>query len=91
MAFGLPGRSLGHAPPPPRPFGRFGGIVAVDADRLVEGLSKTRLLLEDSSMRYRQGSDDKENSLRHPTQVIGGFFWKTGSAKGEFADGGGGF
>ena len=36
MAFGrLPeGRRLGHAPPPPRPFGRGGGIVAVDAARL---------------------------------------------------------
>jgi hypothetical protein len=33
-----PKRRLGHAPPPPRPFGRFGGIVAVDADRLVQGL-----------------------------------------------------
>jgi hypothetical protein len=40
MAFGsLPeGRQLGHAPPPPRPFGRFGGIVAVDADRCIRGL-----------------------------------------------------
>jgi len=37
MAFGrLPeGRQLGHTPPPPRPLGRFGGIVAVDADRSV--------------------------------------------------------
>ena len=29
------GRRLGHTPPPPRPFSRFGGIVAVDADRSV--------------------------------------------------------
>jgi hypothetical protein len=38
MAFGrLPvSKQLGHAPPPPRPFGRFGGIVAVDADLLVK-------------------------------------------------------
>jgi hypothetical protein len=28
---------LGYAPPPPRPFGRFGGIVSVDADRLMRG------------------------------------------------------
>ena len=42
MAFGrLPeGWRLGHAPPPPRPFGRFGGIVAVDADRLSRGYSE---------------------------------------------------
>ena len=41
MAFGrLPeGWRLGHAPLPPRPFGRFGGIVAVDADRLSRGYS----------------------------------------------------
>ncbi len=34
----IPERRLGHTPPPPRPFGRFGGIVAVDADRLVRKL-----------------------------------------------------
>jgi len=28
-------KRLGHAPPPPRPFGWFGGIVAVNADRVV--------------------------------------------------------
>jgi hypothetical protein len=40
---------LGHTPPPHRPFGRFGGIVAVDADRVVreflnsQSLGKTSL------------------------------------------------
>jgi hypothetical protein len=29
----------GHAPPPPRPFGRVGGNVAVTANRLERGLS----------------------------------------------------
>jgi hypothetical protein len=33
----LPEKQLGHAPPPPRPFGRFGDIVAVDADRFCQG------------------------------------------------------
>jgi hypothetical protein len=33
------GRRLGHTPPPPRPFNRFGTIVAVDADRLLGGFS----------------------------------------------------
>ena len=32
-----PRSQLGHTPPPPRPFGRFGGIVAIDADRCKRG------------------------------------------------------
>ena len=37
----------GHAPPPPRPFGRFGSNVAVIANRLERGLSHPRPLLAD--------------------------------------------
>lgn len=35
----LPKERLGHTPPPPRPFGLVGGIIAVDANRQLRGYS----------------------------------------------------
>lgn len=72
-AFRRPVGKLGHAPPPPRPFGQFGGIVAVNADRSRSGLSSPRSPaggLSQSSQRKRmwQGA----SGVRSPAIAIEG-------------------